>query len=121
MMLRTAPGGFVYALAGMLVMVSQGANATADGCAVVLKTPDGFLNLRKAPTTSAEIVAKLKQGDVLNVDTAQCETRGDLSVCSKGTRWTHVTSVPRLDGKSSTLTQGWVRDRYVQWFSCDLD
>ena len=36
----------ISALACMLVMVSQGASATADGCAVVLKTPDGFLNLR---------------------------------------------------------------------------
>jgi hypothetical protein len=43
MMLRTAPRRSAYALAGVLVMVSQSANATIDGCAVVLKTPDGFL------------------------------------------------------------------------------
>jgi hypothetical protein len=82
------------------------AYATADGCAVVLKTPDGILNVRKAPTANAEIVAKLKQGDVLNVDTAQCETRADLSICSEGTRWTQVTSVPRRDGNSAAPTQG---------------
>ena len=108
----------------MLVVAPQTANATADGCAVVLKTktPDGFLNVRKAPTANAEIVAKLKQGDVLDVDTAQCETRADLSICSEGTSWTHVTSIRRLDGKQSTApTQGWVRDRYVKWFTCEED
>jgi acyl CoA:acetate/3-ketoacid CoA transferase beta subunit len=51
----------VCALVGVLVLGSHGANATADGCAVVLKTPDGFLNLRKAPTTSSEVVAKLNR------------------------------------------------------------
>jgi hypothetical protein len=108
------------AFALMLVVVPQTANATADGCAVVLKTSDGFLNVRKAPTANAEIVAKLKQGDVLDVDTAQCETRADLSICSEGKGWTHVTSIPRLDGKQSTApTQGWVRDRYVKWFTCN--
>ena len=103
----------------MLVVAPQTANATADGCAVVLQTPDGFLNVRKAPTANAEIVAKLKRGDLLDVDTAQCETRADLSICSEGTSWTHVTSIRRLVGKQSTApTQGWVRDRYLKWFTC---
>ncbi|UPK03075.1 SH3 domain-containing protein [Bradyrhizobium sp. 170] len=104
----------------MLVMAPLTATATADGCAVVLKTPDGFLALRKAPTANAEIVARLKEGEKLDVDTAQCETRADLSICGKGTRWTHVTSIPRLDGKqSATPTRGWVSDRYIKWFPCE--
>jgi Bacterial SH3 domain len=98
--------------------------ATEDGCAVVLKTPDGFLNLRKAPTAQSEVIAKLKQGDFLYVDTARCETRGDLSICDKSDRpqWTHVTSVRRIDGKNlETPTRGWVSDQYVQWFHCEDD
>jgi hypothetical protein len=107
----------------VLVLFSvQAIKATADGCAVVLKTPDGFLNLRKAPTVQSEVITKLKQGDFLYVDTARCETRGDLSICDEKspTQWTHVTSIRRIDGKNPpSFTQGWVSDQYVQWFHCD--
>jgi hypothetical protein len=37
----------------LLFCLVRSVNATEDGCAVVLKTPDGFLNLRKAPTTKS--------------------------------------------------------------------
>jgi hypothetical protein len=58
------------AVAGVLTVILlfclvRSVNATEDGCAVVLKTPDGFLNLRKAPTTKSDIVKQLKQGDFL--------------------------------------------------------
>jgi hypothetical protein len=115
--------------AGVLVVISifglaRSVNATEDGCAVVLKTPDGFLNMRRAPTMKSDIVTQLKQGDFLYVDTAGCETAGTLSICDEGNprRWTHVTSVRRIDGKDAqTFTKGWVSDQYVQWFHCDED
>jgi hypothetical protein len=50
---------FAGALLGVIVLAAPEALATADGCAVVLKTPDGFLNLRRTPTTGSEVVAKL--------------------------------------------------------------
>lgn len=98
--------------------------ATEDACAVVLKTPDGFLNLRKAPTSQSEVITKLKRGDFLYVDTARCETRDDLSICDElqPPQWTHVTSVRRIDGKNPrTFTRGWVSDQYIQWFLCEED
>ncbi len=107
-----------------ILISSQAINATADGCAVVLKTPDGFLSLRKAPTAKSGVITKLKQGDFLYVDAATCETRDDLSICDEKIphRWTHVTSVRRIDSKKpSTSTHGWVSDQYVQWFHCEED
>jgi hypothetical protein len=41
---------------------------TTDGCAVVLKTPDGFLNMRKAPTMKSPVLAKLHRGDRVTYD-----------------------------------------------------
>jgi hypothetical protein len=56
-------------LAGALSLVSIQAYACADGpaCAVVTKTPDGFLNLRRAPTAKAPVVTKLRPGDRLYI------------------------------------------------------
>ena len=92
------------------------ANAGVSGCAVVHKAPNGFVYLRKAPANS-EVVTRLEQGDLLFVDTARCETEGSFSICDKGhpRRWTHVTSVRRLDKGS---THGWVREQWVQWVRC---
>ena len=79
-----------------------------------------LLYLHKAPTNS-EVVTRLKQGDFLFVDTARCETAGSLSICDKGNprRWTHVTSVRRIDKGHRTSTRGWIRDQYVQWVRCE--
>src|SRR5215470_12344393 len=45
------------------------AYALADGpaCAMVRRTPDGFLNLRKDFSMSGKIIAKLRPGDQLYV------------------------------------------------------
>ena len=102
----------------VLALVGTNAHATADACAVVLKTPDGFLALREGPSTRFKIVHKLKRGDFLYVDTAQCGN----GVCSR--QWTHVTSVPRFDGRleeARTFTKGWVANRFVEWFLCPDD
>jgi hypothetical protein len=79
------------AATGVLVVISffglaRSVNATEDGCAIVLKTPDGFLNMRRAPTMKSDIVTQLKQGDFLYVDTAGCETAGTLTRPGKQTR-----------------------------------
>jgi hypothetical protein len=42
-----------------LFLVTGAALATGpDNCAVVSKTPDGFLNVREAPTMKSKIIAK---------------------------------------------------------------
>src|SRR5262249_42505752 len=53
---------------------SKIAKATADGCAVVLKTLDGFLSLRDGPGTRFKVLEKLRQGDVLYIDPVECST-----------------------------------------------
>lgn len=85
-------------IALVLASTASVANATADGCAVVLRTPDGFLNLRKAPMMGSAVIARLKPGEQFGIDSATCETEGTLSICNES--WVHVISVPRLDGKS---------------------
>ena len=98
---------------------SKIANATADGCAVVLKTPDGFLSLRDGP--GMRFLEKLPQGDVLYIDTVECSTISGTMVCGNPKEWTHVNSVPRLDGpirEAKKFTQGWVASKYIQWFEC---
>jgi hypothetical protein len=50
-------------------------DAAVRGCAVVQKSPDAVLYLRKAPANS-EIVTRLRPGDFLFVDSARCETEG---------------------------------------------
>ena len=103
-----------------LLWSGQLVNAAVKGCAVVQKAPDAFLYLGKAPATS-EVVTRLKPGDFLFVDSARCETGGSLSICDKGNprRWTHVTSVRRIDKGHQTSTRGWIRNQYVQWVGCE--
>ena len=109
----------IAALALALALATTAAHATADGCAVVRKTPDGFLSLRQAPTAKALAIAKLKPGWPLSVDSATCETSGKISICG-GNKWTHVTGVWPLDGVDcgNTCTRGWVATRYVKFVEC---
>jgi len=57
-----------------LFLATGAAQATEDSCAVVKRTPDGFLNMRSAPMMGAKIIAKLKPGNRLNIDSATCVT-----------------------------------------------
>ncbi|WP_027583716.1 SH3 domain-containing protein [Bradyrhizobium sp. Ai1a-2] len=93
------------------------AYATIDGCAVVLPTPDGFLNLREAPTANSGVVGAFRPGQRLEVDDAECETRDDLSICSA--EWTRVTGIQRKDRGPPHGLQGWVASRWVRWIRCE--
>ena len=59
-------------MAACLMALATSAEATEDFCAVVLKTPDGFLALRQGPGTRFPVKLKLHQGDVLSADTRRC-------------------------------------------------
>jgi hypothetical protein len=87
-----------------LFLATGTAHATVDSCAVVLRTPDGFLNLRKAPSVKAKIIARLKPGDIpLGFES--------LNATAVGDKWAHVLrvpQVPRLKNKS-----GWVGARFI--------
>jgi hypothetical protein len=54
-------------LVAMLIVIALtvGSFATVDGCAVVLKTPDGFLNVRAEPKMGSRILKRLKPGEII--------------------------------------------------------
>jgi hypothetical protein len=105
--------------AAALITVISGANATADGCAIVTRTPDGFLNLRELPTAPSAVVMRLLPGELLNIDDAGCEKKGNLEICQDDPLWTHVTGVPRLERKDRPLLRGWVSARYIKTVECE--
>jgi hypothetical protein len=94
-----------------LFLATGAAHATEDFCAVVLKTPDGFLALREGPSTRFKMITKLHRGDFLLADTG-----GTLSP-----KWTHVIGVPRIDSGDAHYTRGFVYRRYIQEFLCPED
>jgi hypothetical protein len=63
-----------------LFLATGVAHATSDGCAVVLRTPDGFLNLRAEPSMKARIVARLKPGEILYDDSRTTNLDGCTSL-----------------------------------------
>ena len=89
------------------------AHTAASGCAEVTKTPAGFLNLRSAPMMGLNVIGRLRSGDRLFVDTATCEVRGKLSICTESGDWTHVEAV-----QGDTKRQGWVASRFVRSLEC---
>jgi hypothetical protein len=94
-----------------LFLATGAAHATADGCAVVLRTPDGFLSLREAPSMKAKIIARLKPGEIIDVTDLSCPGFSD---CDNKGGWTHVSGVPRLNG-----TNGWVGTRFIVSVACE--
>jgi uncharacterized protein YraI len=94
-------------IAVFLVLSIQNAESTADGCAVVLKTPDGFLNLRKGPGIQYPTIAQLKSGDILYVDDRLPCYETD---CATNHNWLHVTGTP----KHPLTLDGWVSLKFVE-------
>ena len=91
------------------------AHALADGpaCAMVRRTPDGFLNLREAFSMSGKIIAKLRPGDRIYV------TATELGINTLGD-WVQVDGVWRLDGNdiSKPWHSGWVARRFIRETKC---
>ena len=103
----------LLAAAALMVVSANGpALATETGCAVVLKTPDGFLNLRQGPGTRFQVVAKLNRGDFIYVGTEQCYAG---RCTDERHSWTHVEGFPRLNKHGDV---GWVNDAFIQWSDC---
>jgi hypothetical protein len=105
-----------------LAMATTAARATADGCAIVGRTPDGFLNLRALPMGDSRVISKLIPGDLIYISDATCETKGSLSVCNNQ-GWTSVDAVRRLDGRNLSKRErnhrGWVATRFLRFIDCE--
>jgi uncharacterized protein YraI len=95
------------------------AHASASFCAVVLLTPDGFLNLRAGPGATYPIVGKMVPGDQISVDTGSCRNK----LCDETQKWQFVEWVERLDGPPEKakrrFTQGWTMARFIKQVKCD--
>jgi hypothetical protein len=99
------------------LLCATAANATADGCGVVTKTPDGFLNVREFPLMGTKIVDRLKPGAFVTADTAQCENTKTTQVCTNDASWTRVRYW--MGGPNSDdVTSGWVASRYLKTIKC---
>ena len=101
----------------LMAASSSVAYACADGygCAVVRKTSDDFVALRREASASSSTVTKLKPYEILIVE---------VSDCDKGS-WVSVESVPRLDGlwgnTNSHVTRGWIGRRLIEEAVCPFD
>ena len=93
------------------------AHATASYCAVVLITPDGFLNLRSGPGATYPIIGKMFSGVQVLVDTGSCRNQ----LCDETKKWQFVEGVERLDDPPETaehFTQGWAIARFTKKVKC---
>src|SRR4051794_5489098 len=60
---RTAPDDRPVDATALIAALTVPAAATTESCAIVRKTPDGFLNMRYQPKMGAVIVGRLKPGE----------------------------------------------------------
>ena len=90
----------LFLIAAALLALTNSANAYADDCAVVLRTPDGFLNLRKAPKMGSKIVGRLRSGQEIIV-------AGETMAME----WALVSL--------GNYKSGWVSTRFLRSVDCD--
>jgi len=90
------------------------AHATEDGCSVVLRTSDGFLNVRTKPKMGSRILKRLKPGETILTDSVQGE--GD-----EKRHWVHVyvsNKGPHPERSQNPLW-GWAYYRFIIDIDCD--
>src|SRR5215813_7335459 len=91
-------------VAALLMAISAHATENPDMCAVVLKTPDGFLALRTKPEPKSKMMSKLFPGQVLRVDIDKYRRKN----------WIYVEGLV----ENSERLDGWVYSKYIQSFVC---
>ena len=80
------------------------------------KTPDGFLNVRKAPTMKSEIITKIHPGDLVYADAYECQFTDDCGIDN----WTHIASVLRSSGDARPKPlRGWVGTRFLKFIQLE--
>ena len=89
-----------------LLLATGTAHATEDGCAVVLKTPDGFLNVRTEPNARSRILKRFKPGEIIGTD-----------IVSEDRRWERTW----FERKGGSFVRGWVRNRFILNVECEAD
>jgi hypothetical protein len=100
-----------------IVLMATSAHAAYDECAVVLKTPDGFLAMRREPTVRSVIDYKLHRGDILVLNKSR------LRWTNFDKKWIAVSMYREDiegDGEEpvSGYAYGFVSRKYIQQFRC---
>ena len=93
-------------VAALLMAISAHATENPDICAVVLKTPDGFLALRTKPEPKSKMMSKLFPGQVLRVDIDKYRSKN----------WIYVEGL--VENSERWYMDGWVYSKYIQSFVC---
>jgi hypothetical protein len=100
--------------AALIAALTAPAAATTESCAIVRKTPDGFLNMRYQPKMGAVIVGRLKPGEhvLVHDETVPPQALYDETV------------PPQSRGKWARLALGnykfaYVRTRYLHLGACE--
>jgi hypothetical protein len=103
----------LFLIAAALLALTSVTNATGpDDCAVVSKTPDGFLNVRKAPTMKSDIIVKIHPGDLVYADAYECQITDNCGIDN----WTHIGGVHRSSGPNKPQElRGWVGTRFLKF------
>jgi hypothetical protein len=96
----------LFLIAAALLALTSVTSATGpDDCAVVSKTPDGFLNVRKAPTMKSEIIVKIHPGDLVYADAYECQITDNC-----GNRRLDSQSAAFSDRADKNCGDGWAVD-----------
>src|SRR3954452_1905985 len=88
----------------LIADLTMPAAATTESCAIVRKTPDGFLNMRYQPKMGAVIVGRLKPGEhvLVHDETVPPQSRGKWACLA-----VEITNSPMC--AHDTWTLGYVR------------
>ncbi len=86
----------------------ENAFATAEGCAVVAKTPDGFLNIRQTPSSDGPVLGQVTPGDFVAIVR---DMKGDPSG-----KWSYLSRSFEVVGNKVIKERnisGWAATRYL--------
>jgi hypothetical protein len=100
-------------LAVLLALSISSAHAAPPNCAIVLRTPDGFLALREGPGVKHKMIRKLHHAEILAI-TAGAEDDKWLQVDYASTDYGSTDKV----SSNSTILSGWVFAKYLLTFTC---
>jgi hypothetical protein len=94
--------------ATLIATLGGPAFATADGCAIVRPTPDGYLSVRSGPSQAHPEIFRLPSGQTIWID-----DKPD----GANNKWWHVNGVVMPDGRD-TLVDGWAYGLYLRPSNC---
>jgi hypothetical protein len=93
-----------------MVTLSPQARAVADGCAVVLRTPDEFLVVRAGPGASHREVDRIYPGQIIVTNhVSDGRYAGD---------WWRIAGVIESIGDKERPLRGWIHSKFVAPVNC---